>query len=254
VAEGFPGRNGVTVSQCRSVAPSTFVLLHGAGGGPAYWQLVAPRLEQAGHRVVAVALPNWPGASLTDQADAIVTAADGAERVVLVAQSMAGFCAPLTCDRLPVDWLVLVNAMIPRPGETAGAWWDDTGQGEAARANDLREGRDPDAPFDPLTVFLHDVPPDTLSWVMAEEPDGPADSLFAEPFGLDRWPDVPTTVLVGREDRLFPLEFQQRVARERLGLTVETLPGGHLLAFSQPAALADRLLAGPDADQPPTRS
>ena len=242
------------MSQSAVVDPSTFVLLHGAGGSPDYWRLVVPRLEQAGHRVVAVALPNRPGASLTDQADAIVAATGDAERVVLVAQSMAGFCAPLCCDRLPVDWLVLVNAMIPRPGETAGEWWDNTGQGQAARANDLREGRDPDAPFDPKTVFLHDVPPDILDWVMAAESEGPVESLFTQPFGLDRWPDVPTTVLAGRQDRLFPFDFQVRMARERLGLAVEPLPGGHLLAFSQPATLADRLLAGPDGTQPATRS
>jgi pimeloyl-ACP methyl ester carboxylesterase len=110
---------------------------------------VVPGLERAGHAVVAVDLPNWPGATLPDQAEAIVAAAQGAERVVLVAQSMGGFSAPLACDRLPVDWLVLPNAMIPKPGETAGTWWGNTGQGEAARTNDLREGRDPDAGFDP---------------------------------------------------------------------------------------------------------
>jgi pimeloyl-ACP methyl ester carboxylesterase len=233
------------MSQSGTMPPSTFVLVHGAGGSAAYWQLVAPALEQGGHAVVAVDLPNWAGARLTDQADAIVAAAGDADRVVLVAQSMGGFSAPLCCDRLPVAWLVLVNAMIPRPGETAGEWWDNTGQGEAARENDRREGRDPEAPFDLLTTFLHDVPPEILDEVMAAEGGAPADSLFTQPFALDGWPDVPTTVLAGREDRLFPFDFQVRVARDRLGLVAEPLPGGHLLALSQPAALAERLLAGP---------
>ena len=71
--------------------------------------------------MIAVDLPNWPGATLADQADAIVAAAEGTEHVVLVAQSMGGFSAPLACDRLPVDRLVLLNAMIPQPGETAGS-------------------------------------------------------------------------------------------------------------------------------------
>ena len=245
MAEDFRRADRPDVSQSGAVAPSTFVLLHGAGGSAAYWYLVSPRLEQAGHRVIAVDLPNWPGATLTDQADAIVAAIADADRVVLVAQSMAGFAAPLCCDRLPVDWLVLVNAMVPRPGETAGEWWANTGQDEAARANDLREGRDPDAAFDPMTTFLHDVPPDILDEVLAAESSEPVDSLFTEPLALDRWPEVATTVLVGREDRLFPYEFQVRVARERLGVAAEPLPGGHLLALSQPAALAERLLAGP---------
>jgi pimeloyl-ACP methyl ester carboxylesterase len=53
--------------------------------------------------------------------------------------------------------------------------------------------------------------------------------------------DVPTRVLVGRDDRLFPPEFQRRVAQERLGLPVDEISGGHLVALSRPRELADRL-------------
>lgn len=233
---------------------STFVLVHGAGGSPDYWYRLTPRLEAAGHAVVAVTLPNWPGATQADQADAIVAAAGDASAVVLVAQSMGGFSAPLACDRLPVTWLVLLNAMVPRPGETAGAWWDTTGQREAARANDGREGRDPGAGFDLHTTFLHDLPSDVLDRVLATENSEPAASLFTAPFGLAGWPEVPTMVLAGRDDRLFPVEFQLRVARDRLGLDAEVLPGGHLLALSRPEELAGRLVRGPTEPQPRTRS
>jgi len=41
----------------------------------------------------------------------------------------------------------------------------------------------------------------------------------------------------------FPAEFQRRVARERLGLSVDEMPGGHLVALSQPKELATRLAA-----------
>ena len=51
-----------------------------------------------------------------------------------------------------------------------------------------------------------------------------------------------TRVLVGRDDRFFPAGFQRRVATERLGITPDEMPGGHCLALSQPAALADRLV------------
>jgi pimeloyl-ACP methyl ester carboxylesterase len=230
------------------VPPSTFVLVPGAGSSPAYWHLVSPRLLDAGHQPIAVDVPNWPGATLADQANAIVKAAGGAEKVVLVAQSMAGFSAPLACDRLTVDWLVLLNAMIPLPGETAGEWWDNTGQAAAVRENDIREGRDPDAGFDLATSFFHDLPPEVLQALMQSASSEPADSLFGVPFDLPAWPDVPTTVLAGRDDRFFPFVFQQRVARERLGLAAEPIPGGHLAALSQPDALVERLLRGPDAD------
>ncbi|HWJ52498.1 MAG TPA: alpha/beta fold hydrolase [Propionibacteriaceae bacterium] len=224
------------------IAAIVFVLVHGAGSSSAHWYLVTPRLEQAGHQVIAVDLPNWPGATLADQADAIVAAAEGTEHVVLVAQSMGGFSAPLACDRLPVDHLVLLNAMIPLPGETAGQWWDNTGQAAAVRANDLREGRDPEAGFDPATTFFHDLPAEVLEQVLESESAEPAASLFEVPFDRPGWPDVPTTVLAGRDDRLFPFAFQRQVAAERLGLKAEPVPGGHLAALSQPEALVGRLL------------
>jgi pimeloyl-ACP methyl ester carboxylesterase len=219
----------------------TFVLVPGAGGNAGFWQFVEPLIEQGGYRSMAVSLPNWPGATFADHADAIVAAAAAAGDVTLVAQSMGAFSSPLACDRLPVAGLVLLNAMIPTPGETAGEWWSNTGQADAMRSNDLREGRDPDAGFDAQTYFLHDIPPEVLALLSSGEEE-PADSLFGTPFGLSRWPDVPTTVLAGRDDRFFPFEFQRRLARDRLGLEAEQLPGGHLLALSRPEVLVTRLL------------
>ena len=224
------------------MARRSFVLVPGAGGNAGYWQLIEPLLQQAGYDSVAVSLPNWPGATFADHADAIVAAAGAPEEVTLVAQSMGAFSAPLTCDRLPVSELMLLNAMIPAPGETAGEWWADTGQPEAMRSNDLREGRDPDAGFDAQTYFLHDMPPDVLALLMSSGEEEPAGSLFQTGFALSHWPDVPTVVLAGLDDRFFPYEFQRRVAKERLGVDPEQLPGGHLLALSRPEALAARLV------------
>ena len=68
-----------------------------------------------------------------------------------------------------------------------------------------------------------------------------ADIAFGQPCGIEEWPDVPTRVLAGRDDRFFPLEFQRRTARDRLGLDADATPGGHLAALSYPAELADRL-------------
>lgn len=53
-------------------------------------------------------------------------------------------------------------------------------------------------------------------------------------------------VLAPTEDRLFPLEFQRRIARERLGLKVDEIRGGHLPMLSRPVELAECLseLAG----------
>jgi len=102
---------------------ATFVLVPGADGRAWYWHLVAPELERRGHEAVAVDLPIADEtAGLAACAEAVVDAAQRQREVVLVAQSLAGFIAPLACDRLSVALLVLLNAMVPLPDESAGEW------------------------------------------------------------------------------------------------------------------------------------
>ena len=96
--------------------------------------------------------------------------------------------------------------------------------------------------YDLETYFLHDVPPEIAA---AGEPyqKPEAEIAFAQPCDIKEWPGVPTRVVAGRDDRFFPVAFQRRVARDRLGLGTDEVPGGHLAALSYPAELADRLLA-----------
>lgn len=227
-----------------SPKPVTFILVPGAGGQAWYWHRVVAELEARGHTAVAVDLPAGDDtADLGVYADTIVDAAVGRDRVVLVAQSMGGFAAPLACDRLSVSLLVLVNAMIPRPGETGGQWWEATGQAQAARKFAAAQGRTSTGDLDLMEVFFHDVPAEVVeAAIEAGEPDQ-SDTPFTQPFPLDRWPDVPTRVIASRDDRLFPAEFQRRVAIERLGTTPDEVPGGHLVALAQPVPLVDRLEA-----------
>ena len=53
---------------------------------------------------------------------------------------------------------------------------------------------------------------------------------------------MPIRVIASADDRFFPLDFQRRVARDRLKMDPEVLPGGHLVALSNPSGLADLLL------------
>ena len=223
---------------------SSFVLVPGAGGSSWYWHLVADGLQHRGHEVVAIELPGAdPEAGLSDYRDRIVGGALSVSGPrVLVAQSLGGFSAPLACLDVPVERIVLVNAMIPAPGETAGRWWDDVGWFAAAQASADRDGRPAVDVTDLETLFFHDVPSE-LADVMRSDPEAGAEAevIFGEEWPLTAWPDVATTVLTGRDDRFFPPELQARVARERLGLEPELLPGGHLLALSQPGPLIEAL-------------
>jgi pimeloyl-ACP methyl ester carboxylesterase len=224
---------------------ATFVLIPGAGSDSWYWHLVAPELRAAGHDVVAVDLPcDDASAGLDEYTDVVVDAIGRRARtddLVVVAQSMGGFTAPLVCERLPVRLMVLVAAMVPMPGETGGDWWINTGQGEAMRAAASDGGYSVDE-FDESVMFLHDVPAAVIEEGAAHMRDQ-SDTPFAKPWPLDRWPDVPTRFLLCRDDRLFPADFQRRVVRERLGFDPDEMPGGHLPALARPHDLAQHLLA-----------
>ena len=216
---------------------SFFVLLPGAGGEAWYWHLVEPRLRALGHDVVAVDLPAADeNAGLREYAAVAADAIGSRTDAIVVAQSMAAFIA-----LPPVRQIILVAPMIPAPGETPGEWWEASGQVEAQRRADLKDGRDPDAPFDPLATFFHDVPPEVTEEALARGAPRQADRPFGDPWALDAWPDVPTQVIAGRHDRLFPIAFMHRLALERLGLHAGVIDSGHLPALSRPDELTNRL-------------
>jgi pimeloyl-ACP methyl ester carboxylesterase len=230
------------------VPVATFLLIPGAGGQAWYWHRVTPLLVQRGHRAIAVQLPADDGdAGLEAYAAAAVAALPDRSGpgpggpLVVVGQSMGGFTAPLVCARTPVDLLVLLNAMTPRPGESGGEWWAATGQQQAAVEFAAQQGRP--ATFDPVRDFFHDVPDDVTAAAMAAGEPVQSDTPFLEPWPLTAWPTVPTRFIAARDDRLFPLEFQRRVVHERLGIDVDEVPGGHLVALSHPDAVAARLLS-----------
>jgi pimeloyl-ACP methyl ester carboxylesterase len=221
-------------------AASTFVLIPGAGGAAWYWSRVVPLLQRAGHEAFAVDLPgDDESAGLPEYTDLVLEAIGERQDVVLVAQSLGAFTAPLVCNRAAVRELILVNAMIPVPGETPGAWWENTGWAVAQRS--AAEAHGYSTEFDVGTYFLHDVPPDVAAdGEMHQRPE--ANAVFESVCNFDEWPKIPIRILGGEADRFFPIDFQRRVARERLGLDPDVVPGGHLLALANPEAVANYLI------------
>jgi pimeloyl-ACP methyl ester carboxylesterase len=136
--------------------------------------------------------------------------------------------------KVSVRHLVLVNPMIPKPGEAAGEWWGAVGQEQARRDAGFGD-------FDVERDFLHDLPADVRA-ELAKGGRNQSERSFADPYPLTSWPAVPTTVLAGTDDRLFPIALQRRVARERLCLPVVEVPGGHLNALSHPSEVASALV------------
>lgn len=206
-----------------------------------YWHRLVPLLEKARYEAIAIDLPaDDARAGLADYADIVVRAIGARSKIVLVAHSLGGFTAPLVCERTRVHRLVLVNAMIPCPGEKAGAWWQNTKSADSRVAAAQTRGYNPT--FDVPTYFLHDVPEAVLRTGPARQRDQ-AESIFEEPCRFERWPGIPIHVIASADDRFFPVEFQQRIARERLGKETLVIPGGHLVALARPDEFAEQLLA-----------
>jgi pimeloyl-ACP methyl ester carboxylesterase len=219
---------------------ATFALIHGAGDSSWYWHLLEPELRQLGHDVVSMDLPcDDDRAGLTEYTDAVVSAIGDRKNLVVVAQSFGGFTAPLVCERVPVDLMVLVTAMIPSPGEAASDYWANTGwqspELDVEHLDGMSEG-------DAWTIaaFMHDVPVEIAREALRKE-RGQSDTPGEKPWPLDRWPDVPTRFLLCRDDRFFTPVWMRRVVKNRLQITPDEIDGSHCVALSRPRDLAGRL-------------
>jgi pimeloyl-ACP methyl ester carboxylesterase len=212
---------------------ATYVLIHGAGDVGWYWHLVEAELRARGHDVVAPDLPcEDDSAGLPEYAAAVIDAIDDRTDLVLVAQSFGGFTAPLVCDRATVDLLILVAPMIPAPGEAPADYWANTRYQDEGRTSYDEE----------ISLFYQDVPSDLAAEAL-KRGRRQSEARMHEPSPLKAWPDVPTRVLLCRDDRLFPPPFLRRVAQERLGIAPDEIDGGHTPALSRPKELADRVEA-----------
>jgi pimeloyl-ACP methyl ester carboxylesterase len=212
---------------------STFALIHGAGDVGWYWHLVEDELRRRSHDTVAPDLPcDDDAAGLPEYTDAVVEAIADRTDLVVVAQSLGGFTAPLVCERVPANLLVLVAPMIPAPNEAPADYWANTRYGDEARQSYEED----------IALFYQDVPPELASEAL-KRGRRQSEARMAEPSPLAAWPEVRTRVLLCRDDRLFPASFVRRVARERLGITPDEIDGGHTPALSRPKELADRLEA-----------
>ncbi len=115
--------------------------------------------------------------------------------------------------------------MIPKSGETADEMWKATGW---------------TFPRDESDPFYHDVDPALAADAKSRERPQ-SEVTGREPWPLSAWPDVPTHVIVGRDDRVFPVGWLRGVVRDRLGIAPDELAAGHAMALSRPRELVDLL-------------
>jgi pimeloyl-ACP methyl ester carboxylesterase len=209
---------------------TTFALIHGGGGSGWDFHRLGPELVARGHAFVAPDLPiTDPGAGLADFVETVLAALGDAADVAVVGYSYGGFTAPLVAAKVRARLLVYLAGMIPAPGEPPGQWWGNTGFEAPVGLSETEK-------------YFNGVPAALAEECQARGREQ-VSKEWDEPWPLPAHPDVPTRVLLCRDDRFFTPDFQRRVARERLGIEPDEVDGSHCAALSHPAELADRLIA-----------
>jgi pimeloyl-ACP methyl ester carboxylesterase len=209
---------------------TTFALIHGGGGSGWDFHRLVPELAARGHDAIAPDLPiTDSSAGLADFTDTVLAALGGASDVAVVGHSYGGFTAPLVASKVRARVLVYLAGMIPAPGEPPGRWWGNTGFAAPSGLSDIE-------------TYFNGVPAELASEGMAHGRDQ-VSKEWDEPWPLPAHPDVPTRVVLCRDDRFFTPDFQRRVARERLGIEPDEVDGPHCAPLSHPAQIADLLVS-----------
>ena len=229
---------------------TTYALIHGAWHGAWCWDPLLPELQRRGHRAVAVDLPcDDPAATTMDNAqlvaDSLTDAPD--DDVVVVGHSLGGITAVVVPLLRPVRKVVLLAALVPRPGRSLGDVMasepDTTTEEFNAVPRHVGDGGavswDPEiaAPF-----FYRACDPKTAQWA-ASKLRTQVWTTSREPCPLDKWPACELTSIICTEDELLTQAWSHRIAREVLGVDPLELPGGHFPMLAIPTQLAGALTA-----------
>jgi pimeloyl-ACP methyl ester carboxylesterase len=222
---------------------SVFGLVHGAWHGAWMWERLAPELEVRGHHPVAVELPGDDvDKGLGSYAQAVADALGDADDVVLVGHSLGGLTVPLVPALRPVTRIVLVAALVPRPGQSLidQLRGEDRGillPGNAGRStDDDKRTAWTDAAIAIDTLYHDARPVDAAAAFARLRPQAARPQV--EPTPLSTWPDVPTEYVVCAQDRMVDPDYQRRQPfRQRV------LASGHSPMISRPSELARLLCA-----------
>ena len=232
-----------------------YVLVHGAFGGAWCWQEVVPRLEGAGHEVVAVDLPGG-GDDTTPVAD--VTLDSCARRVcdaltepsILVGHSMGGAVITQAAGNCPenIERLVFVCAFMPGDGQSLLALTDyPEGADDQIQANLAVSGDPPVATLSDeafANAIYNRCSPEIPTWAVPRlRPQAVA--VFAAPVSVDdqALARIPRSYVLTNYDQSIPPALQRRMIEEHPCERVTELDTDHAPYFSATDALVGALLA-----------
>lgn len=251
-------------SACGTAPPTppkpTFVLVHGAFQDERAWSELRPRLEAAGHKVVAVRLAGRAGdttplAGITlDSYRQQVSAAVAAEPapVLLVGHSFGGITIAGVAEALPerVRRLVFVGAYLPQAGAPDQSMaklaeqdrWNGFTRENFVVAKDFSSAGVLER--DVVSLFCGDCSPADQARTQRDfhqkEPLKPAGTPVV--LSAERYGRVPKAYVKTLRDRAISPQMQQLMLERTPVQRVLEVDSGHSPFLSQPEALARALL------------
>ena len=244
-AVGFSASANKTVMQPQGIqgmsANTTnmnIVLVHGAWADGSSWNKVIPILKNAGHRVIAVQLPEH------SLADDVATVKRAIELVggptVLVGHSYGGMVITNAAYNNPnVIGLVYVAAFAPNEGQSLADFVDIkklpkdfliTDSGGFSYIN----------PTMFAGSFAHDVNSSEAD-IMATVQKPFSLSILAEKSGPPAWKQLPTWYQVSENDHMIPPDAERMFAKQMNATTI-SLPSSHASLVSHPNEIAELIL------------
>jgi pimeloyl-ACP methyl ester carboxylesterase len=214
------------------------VLVHGAWADASSWGAVIERLQKAKYQVTAVQLALE---SLDDDVATVrgVLAMQNGP-TLLVAHSYGGaVVTQLGADAPNVVGIVYESAFAPAEGETMKTFTGTPPAPPGAVA--IRPDKRGFMWLDPegfVKYFAPDVAP-AKARVMAATQKPIAAAAFGGPekFGPPAWKSFPTWFLISEKDQMLP-PAAQHMFSQRMGATVSSIPGSHVLMVSHPDEVA----------------
>ena len=242
-----------------NAAPLTVALIHGAFADASSWSGIIERLQASGFQVTAPAIPLRGIAYDSAYTASFLRQIPGP--VLAVGHSYGGaVISNAAADAGNVVGLVFVAAFATDEGERLGEVESTskdsvlmpalvplqypTGDGAATAA---------EFAIDPAQfhdAFAADLPSEQTA-VMAATQRPVAELAFSEPSGPPGWKSLPSWAVVATGDKAAGADVTRSMAK-RAGATITEADGSHVIMVSQPAAVADVILAAAASVHHPT--
>lgn len=213
------------------------VLVHGAGGSPLTWSLVAPLVEGPARAVTVV---DHPSASHSDNVDLVREILDEADDdAVLVGHSYGGAVITDAGRHERVRALVYVAAFAPDEGESIDDIIVRHGQAEVFQTPSTTPEvlLMPGAADEDWRRHSWDVPPALRAAASVARRRPISEEIYTTPCGSPAWRQRPAWYVVATQDKHLRPEAQRAMAG-RAGAATTEVGTSHSVPLADPHAVA----------------